>query len=263
MLCGVQRCQLSEPPTSHMELVTPTSLNAIVTPGQVVGRYGDEKGDSLLPLRLGNGLFANGTEIKASKAGILRRAKSSNCLSFWVDNDQKTYSPCQGDLVIGLITDKLADSYRVDIGGPFLATLPALAFEGATKRNRPILAIKSLVYCRIVVADKDMEPEVACTMPNHRQGSLGPLNGGNLLACSLATSQELLLSTTMHKTWLAAAAAFCPFELVVGANGRLWLQSSSVSFTAALSRCFMVVEHSSASDMMQIVRSEIANADNS
>jgi hypothetical protein len=34
-----------------------------------------------------------------------------------------------------------AESFAVDIGGPFRALLPVLAFEGATKRNRPHLQV--------------------------------------------------------------------------------------------------------------------------
>lgn len=32
---------------------------------------------------------------------------------------------------------KVGDVFRVDVGGSGLATLSYLAFEGATKRNRP------------------------------------------------------------------------------------------------------------------------------
>jgi len=35
-----------------------------------------------------------------------------------------------------------AENYGVDIGAPFRALLPVLAFEGATKRNRPQLQVR-------------------------------------------------------------------------------------------------------------------------
>lgn len=47
------------------------------------------------------------------------------------------YIPQRGDSVIGIITTKAGDVFRVDVGASELATLPYLAFEGATKRNRP------------------------------------------------------------------------------------------------------------------------------
>ena len=44
--------------------------------------------------------------------------------------------------VIGAILEKHGENYVVDIGGPFSAALPVLAFEGATRRNRPNLQVR-------------------------------------------------------------------------------------------------------------------------
>jgi exosome complex component RRP40 len=45
--------------------------------------------------------------------------------------------------VIGIITHRHADGYRVDIGSAHSASLDALAFEGASKRNRPNLKVRT------------------------------------------------------------------------------------------------------------------------
>jgi hypothetical protein len=42
------------------------------------------------------------------------------------------------------------------------ATLGLLAFDGASKRNHPNLQPGSLVYCRILTTNKDLEPAVTC-----------------------------------------------------------------------------------------------------
>jgi exosome complex RNA-binding protein Rrp4 len=42
------------------------------------------------------------------------------------------------------------------------ATLGVLAFDGASKRNRPNIRIGSLVYARISKTNKDIEPELTC-----------------------------------------------------------------------------------------------------
>lgn len=47
------------------------------------------------------------------------------------------YVPVKGDSVVGVVTAKAGDMFRVDIGSSELATLSYLSFEGATKRNRP------------------------------------------------------------------------------------------------------------------------------
>lgn len=47
------------------------------------------------------------------------------------------YVPVKGETVIGVVTAKSGDIFKVDVGGSELASLSYLAFEGATKRNRP------------------------------------------------------------------------------------------------------------------------------
>lgn len=47
------------------------------------------------------------------------------------------YVPTKGDAVIGIVTSKTGDIFKVDVGGSEQASLSYLAFEGATKRNRP------------------------------------------------------------------------------------------------------------------------------
>ena len=43
----------------------------------------------------------------------------------------------RGEFVIGIVTNKAGDTFRVDIGANEMASLSYLSFEGATKRNRP------------------------------------------------------------------------------------------------------------------------------
>ena len=57
------------------------------------------------------------------------------------------------------------DEYRVDIGSSAYASLPTLAFNGATKRNRPRIDVGALVYTRVTLANKDLEPEVSFIFP--------------------------------------------------------------------------------------------------
>ena len=47
------------------------------------------------------------------------------------------YIPARGENVIGTVTVKSGDIFRVDIGGSEPASLSYLAFEDATKKNRP------------------------------------------------------------------------------------------------------------------------------
>lgn len=93
----------------------------------------------------------------------------------------------------------------MDIGSAHPASLDGLAFEGATKRNRPNLKVRvidflvadvanaenmvqvgSLLYARVSLAHKDMEPELECFDAQTRKaGGFGELKGGFLAQCSL------------------------------------------------------------------------------
>ena len=71
-----------------------------------------------------------------------------------------------------------ADAFGVDIGAPFRAALPLLAFEGATKRNRPALAPGDLVYCRVEGACRDLDPALTCMDAAGKVGGAGESCGG-------------------------------------------------------------------------------------
>ena len=62
------------------------------------------------------------------------------------------------------MTHRSADGYLLSLGSgcAHSATLPALAFEGATKRHRPNLRVGALVYARIAAAERHAEPEATC-----------------------------------------------------------------------------------------------------
>jgi exosome complex RNA-binding protein Rrp4 len=67
-----------------------------------------------------------------------------------------------GDQVVGIIEERTADFYKVNIFSDSTALLNRLAFEGATKRNKPELKIGDTIYCRVGLAHKDLETELTC-----------------------------------------------------------------------------------------------------
>ena len=52
-----------------------------------------------------------------------------------------------------------------------------LAFEGATKKNKPSINSGDVVYAKIVTASKDMEPELVCVDAYGKKAGLGQLTG--------------------------------------------------------------------------------------
>jgi len=73
------------------------------------------------------------------------------------------YIPTLHDQVVGIVEDKGVDHYRININsiGPVFCS--RLAFEGATKRNRPELRKGSVIYGKLINVDyKNSEMEMTC-----------------------------------------------------------------------------------------------------
>jgi len=134
--------------------LTALIMSEVVLPGEPV----DAKHPNL---KLGPGLLqlSDGSTI-STKAGIL--CHNHNRSKWWVESNSRRvsakdpilsscvcsdlfqYIPAAQESVIGVVVGKNgAEGFRVDIGGPHNANLDALAFEGATKRNRPNLKVVS------------------------------------------------------------------------------------------------------------------------
>jgi len=85
-------------------------------------------------IKLGPGLRRNLNDDQTviTESGILK-TENGFC---WIESARRRYIPVKNDLVLGVVTHKHPEYYRVDINAPELATLSAMAFESATKRNR-------------------------------------------------------------------------------------------------------------------------------
>ena len=154
-------------------------------------------------------------------------------------SDVSQYIPTIGDLIIATVHHSSADFYHCAIT-PYttLALLPQLAFEGATRKTRPILASGNLVYARVSLANKFMEPELECVQPSTgKADGLGPLKGGMLFDISLGMARRLMspkLKEQSRLVILEELAERVPYEIAVGRNGKLWVNSSSVRATIAV-----------------------------
>ena len=76
----------------------------------------------------------------------------------------------RGENVIGVVVGKGGDTFRVDIGSADNASLSFMAFEGATKKNRPNINVGDVVYAKLLVASRDMEPELVCVDSYGKKG---------------------------------------------------------------------------------------------
>ncbi|EDO36096.1 predicted protein [Nematostella vectensis] len=207
-------------------------LNRVVLPGDIVCTTQDLKVCSQNPrmkLKLGPGLRQEGEQVLAYKSGVFRHRAPA---VYWIDTNQKRYVPVKDERVIGIISNRGGESYKVDIGTSNPATLSSLAFEGATKRNKPNLQIGDLVYCRLSIANKDMEPELDCTDGSGKSTGLGPLSGGFMFNCSLGLTRKLLNKDFIL---LKLLGKYFPFECTVGLNGRVWINAKTTINIIAIS----------------------------
>ncbi|KAJ7819358.1 hypothetical protein B0H14DRAFT_2372667 [Mycena olivaceomarginata] len=196
-------------------------------------------------LKLGPGLLQHSDastsaspSIIATRAGTLHH--SANRAKWWVESNSRRYIPAPQESVIGIIVQKAGEGFRVDIGSAHPASLDGLAFEGATKRNRPNLKIGNLIYARVSLAHKDMEPELECFDAQTRKAEgFGELKGGFMVRCSLAMCRRLLDST--HFLLPLLGARF-PLEAAVGVNGRVWVNAKDTREVIGIARCIEAVD---------------------
>lgn len=188
---------------------------------------------------------------------------------FFVLNRPKFYTPMVGDTVIGIILDEKTSTtsstsllgvaaggegggpeiaYKVRLQGSTIGLLPQLAFEGASKRNKPTLAVGSAIFCRVATVSKHLEPELSCCVvsgPRKEwmtgQALFGELRGGTLITVGIAFARSLL---DPNCALLEALGAALPFEMAVGLNGVVWVNAKElqhvVAITALLERCEML-----------------------
>ena len=150
------------------------------------------------------------------------------------------YIPATGDLVIGQVHHGAADFYYVSLS-PHTpnALLPTLAFEGATKKTRPLLNAGALVYARVALANKHMDPELECVHPaTGKADGLGPLAGGMAYTVSLGFARRLLMAGAGGAVVVLEelGGLGLSFETAVGRNGRVWVGSESVRTVMAVGR---------------------------
>ena len=156
------------------------------------------------------------------------------------------YKPQEEDHVVGVVLEARQDEYKVDVGAAATARLPALAFDGASKKNRPNLRRGDAVYARIALAQPGIELELTCAVPHGvqpkdwvtKEALFGELVGGTLLSvplrvCEAISANELPL--------LPALGRHFPFAIAAGANGRVRVSGLSTQIMVVVQRALQMV----------------------
>lgn len=198
-------------------------MKSVVVPGTNVSDIIGEIGVN----QLGGGL----TRIKdgrviATVAGPLF-VDEQRC---WIGETKKRNTPMEGDVIIGTIVDNAGENYTVDISGPRLAVLDALAFDGASKRNSPNLQSGALIFARVIRSGIDMEPQITCEATGTGkkkdwttgESQFGELKGGCVFPLRRSSCRRL---SEMNNPVLSSIGKNIPFEVCIGFNGRVWVNA--------------------------------------
>ena len=207
----------------------------LVMPGEDISM------DSKAGLVVGPGLRREeGERILVTRPGLLRTKNVNEKEVCWVDCHSKRYVATRGENVIGVVLAKVGDIFRVDIGTAEPASLSYLAFEGATKRNRPNVSVGDIVYAKLLVASSYTESELVCVDSYGKKAGMGVLTGGGFMfSVSLNLVRKLLSPDCCLLTKLGETA---PFEVAVGMNGRIWMRARSVKETMVLAQALQAAE---------------------
>lgn len=215
-------------------------VGKIVLPGDILVQLTSVEISALNSSKIiiGPGFRREAGEIIATKCGVVCKKNPS---VYFVDGHQKRYVPVRGENVIGVVLKKSSEVAVVDIGSSEPATLSLLSFEGATKRNKPAVKVGDTVYAKIVVACKDMEPELVCVNSYGKSAGLGILDErGFVFTVPLEVSRKLL---SPKMTILRKLGQTVPFEVAVGLNGRVWIKAKTTKQTLVLAQAINLTEH--------------------
>jgi exosome complex component RRP40 len=137
------------------------------------------------------------------------------------------------------------------------AALPLANFEGTTRKNKPNLSVGSVVFARVLVANKDLEPELICMDENGKGEGYGEVKEGGMLSrCSVSYSQRLQRASCPI---LDALAKHFAFEIVAGANGRFVVNGAAVGDTIALRKAILAAEGLDQSQIPALIRETMTN----
>lgn len=224
----------------------------LVIPGDSINELNEVTDD--IKVILGPGLTREGSQVYANRCGILRQKINPKLAMFWIDCHSKRYVANRNENVIGVVVGKAGDSFRVDIGTSEPATLSYLAFEGATKKNKPNISNGDVVYAKIVTASKDMEPELVCVDAYGKKSGLGQLTGddghGFLFSVPLHLVRKLL---SHDSVLLQKLGETLKFEIAIGMNGRIWVRANECKETICIANAIWAAEHMTNNEIISMV----------
>ncbi|KAK4555190.1 exosome non-catalytic core subunit rrp40 [Recurvomyces mirabilis] len=219
---------------------TTMATASVLLPGEIVPQ-------SALPttkkgtLTLGPGLHhVPPSTISATTTGSLQTDNKKGAI--WLENSHGRYQPAVGDLVIAQIHHSSTESYSCILTPhtPY-AILGQLAFEGANKKTRPQLKSGDLVYARVSRTSKWEDTEIECfNSATGKSEGMGPLKAGMAFSVPPSFARRLMMGSSKDGqskggvVVLEEVGEKVRFEVAVGRNGKVWIDSSTAKETIVI-----------------------------
>jgi exosome complex component RRP40 len=121
--------------------------------------------------------------------------------------------------------------YQLDIGADTYAVLNSQEFQNATRKDKPNYQEGTLIYCRVLSADKFGKVQLSCINPldkkawNSGEAFFKDLKGGFVKELHIAYCRQNLLSHTKSDYLFEQLGQIFTFELCIGFNGKVWFKS--------------------------------------
>ncbi|MCO5549667.1 hypothetical protein L7F22_003140 [Adiantum nelumboides] len=241
-------------PGDHISI--PSTSAVKLGPGLAISTGESEQDAELITIT--PGILGKIKSQPKGKSKVVQGGSESNTqTAFWIESNGRRYYPFVHDHVLCQITNRGVDAYQVTLFNTFAtANLPALSFEGATKRNKPNLRVGTLIYAQIVSAHKHAEIELTCvdaatgksngfgelktereetttnTGKKTSESTIAPASA-NIFSVSCGLARSLL--NDKHPL-LARLATHFPFEVAIGVNGYIWVRAKNVKHVIAVGK---------------------------
>ncbi|KAJ6264067.1 hypothetical protein Dda_0208 [Drechslerella dactyloides] len=216
-------------------------------------------------LRLGPGLTLSpstpSTPILPYRHGALHTSSSSKRPTASITNTPHHYHPAVQDAVLVTLLRSTADGFVVQLT-PY--TTPATILydayitnnagtTAAVRKARPNIPVGGTIYARVATVHKHLEAvelavpstdfgEVLSHKSNNTATNQDLANRAEVTPYVLSISQPMVkvlaAEDTLGKPLLSAVSSKIPFEMIVGRNGRVWIDAATQREVVAVVRIF-------------------------
>ena len=164
--------------------------------------------------------------------------------ALWLEHENGRYQPTVGDLVIAQIHHFSGDTWHCSLTPHTpLALINHLAFEAANKKTRPNLKNGEVIYARVSRCSKWEDTEIECVnSATGKSEGMGPLKDGMVFGISPAFARRLMMGTDKEGrskggvVVLEEVGEKVKFEVAVGRNGKVWIDSGNLRATVVVGR---------------------------